>query len=97
MATETIRKNSISKYLSTLKECWFMKVLGTVRGRTGVPDIICVYKGTPIFLEVKTDKGTASPKQLIEIDKLRKAKAIVEIVRTRDDVKRIIEKVERGK
>ena len=75
MATpEGLIEKAILRYLGTRGDCLFWKVkttgtydakLGRYRAssplyRKGVADIICVYKGQPLAIEVKSEKGRLS-------------------------------------
>lgn len=48
---------AITRYLKTLKGCWFFNVHGSPMQRKGVPDIIGCYKGRFFWLEVKRPGG----------------------------------------
>ena len=60
--------------------CLFWKF--TSPGTTGVPDRILVGPGgVVIFVELKTAKGRISPKQQVQMDKLRQRGAKVWLIR----------------
>lgn len=78
MATpEGLIEKAILRYLGMRGDCLFWKVkttgtydakLGRYRVssplyRKGVADIICVYKGQPLAIEVKSEKGRLSVEQ----------------------------------
>lgn len=90
MKEKTI-ENKIKAYLKTIDGLYFFKEHGGLYGTAGVPDIICCYKGKFIALEVKTDDGKTTALQDATIKRIRKAGGIAEIVRSVDEVKRIIE------
>ena len=54
--------------------------------RAGVPDILTIYQGRVLFLEVKTPKGRLSPNQKERIPEIELAGARVVIVRSVDDI-----------
>ena len=51
-----------------------------------------VEKGKLYAFEVKTDKGKPTEKQIYEIELLRKAGAVAEIVRSKEEVQKILER-----
>ncbi len=68
-----------------LPGAWIRKNLGTLGQRRGIPDIEVIYEGIPYFLEVKTPSGKLSKYQENEIEALRKAGALVYVVRSLED------------
>lgn len=84
-------ENKIKAYLKTIDGLYFFKEHGGLYGTAGVPDIICCYKGLFIAFEVKTKDGKATALQDATIKRIRKAGGIVEVVRSVEEVKRIIE------
>lgn len=60
----------------------------------GFPDIACLFKGVFICLEVKTKKGVISKYQKHWIDTLNDHGAIARVVRSVDNVIKILEEVE---
>lgn len=90
MKEKTI-ENKIKAYLKTIDGLYFFKEHGGLYGTAGVPDIICCYKGLFIAFEVKTDDGKTTALQEATIKRIRKAGGIAEVVRSVDEVKRIIE------
>ena len=84
-------ENKIKAYLKTIDGLYFFKEHGGLYGTAGVPDIICCYKGLFIAFEVKAESGKATVLQDATIKRIRKAGGIAEIVRSVDEVKRIIE------
>ena len=88
MKEKTI-ENKIKTYLKTIDGLYFFKEHGGLYGTAGVPDIICCYKGLFIAFEVKAESGKATALQDATI--IRKAGGIAEVVRSVEEVKRIIE------
>ena len=84
-------ENKIKAYLKTIDSLFFFKEHGGLYGTAGVPDIICCYKGLFIAFEVKTEDGKATALQDATIKRIKKAGGIAEIVRSVDEVKRIVE------
>jgi Holliday junction resolvase len=49
-------------------------------GRSGVPDIVCCYRGVFIAIECKAGNNKPTPLQEAEMDKIRKAQGFVLVV-----------------
>ena len=62
--------NQILKYLKSIPECFAFKEHGGIYGVSGLPDIICCYKGKFVAFEVKTEKGRLSKLQEFMITKI---------------------------
>ena len=62
-------------------------------GQTGFPDLLLVYKGHTVFIEVKSPKGTGriSARQIILIDDLRAKGQEVYVIDTEEKAGFIIE------
>lgn len=58
----------------------------------GLPDIMCVYKGKMICIEVKIDGNEATELQKITLEKLGKAGAIGCVAYSIEDVKKMLQK-----
>lgn len=84
-------ENKIKAYLKTIDGLYFFKEHGGLYGTAGVPDIICCYKGLFIAFEVKVESGKATALQDATIKRIRKTGGIAEVVRSVEEVKRIIE------
>ena len=83
----------IKEYLKTVKGCFFWKEHGGQFGTAGLPDIIVCYKGRFIALEVKTATGKTSVLQAVNINRIRAAGGIAEIVRSVEEARAVIAKV----
>lgn len=59
---------------------------GGPMGEKGIPDIIGIYQGKPLFLEIKTATGKVSPDQEIFLKNVNAAGGIGAVVRSIDDV-----------
>lgn len=94
--TEKTIVNAIIKYLRTFDNCFCFKEHGGVYGTAGIPDVICCYKGRFLAFEVKTEKGKATELQKATISKILQADGIAVIVRSVDEVKAVIQKMEVG-
>ena len=85
--------NQILKYLKDLPECYAFKEHGGLYGTSGIPDIICCYKGRFVAFEVKNEKGKLSKLQEITIEKIRNAKGMAFKVTSLEEVKEILKGV----
>ena len=85
----------IKKYLSSLGgDVFFWKEHGGPYGTSGVPDIICCYKGRFLGLEVKLPSGKLTELQKRAIAKINRAGGIACRVESVDDVRAIIARVD---
>lgn len=64
-------------------EMGILKVLGV---RPGIPDVLILYRGQLIGIELKTPKGRLTPAQKVMRDRLMQAGALVAVCRSVDDV-----------
>ena len=65
---------AIKKYLASLgSDVFFWKEHGGPYGTSGVPDIICCYKGRFLGLEVKLPTGALTELQTRAIEKINRA------------------------
>ena len=86
---------AIKKYLASLgSDVFFWKEHGGPYGTSGVPDIICCYKGRFLGLEVKLSTGTLTELQKRAIDRINRAGGIASRVESVADVQKIIAKVD---
>ena len=81
-------QKKIIEYLNKIG-AYTIKTITT--NRNGCPDVICCLNGKFIALEVKADKGIVSQLQEHNIKLIRNSGGIAEVVRSVDDVKRVIE------
>lgn len=65
--------NQILKYLKSEPECFAFKEHGGIYGVSGIPDVICCYKGKFVAFEVKTLQGKLSKLQEIMIKRINNA------------------------
>ena len=85
----------IKKYLSSLGgNVFFWKEHGGPYGTSGVPDIICCYKGRFLGLEVKLPSGKLTELQKRAIEKINRAGGIACRVESVEDVRAIIARVD---
>ena len=87
---------AIRRYLGTLGEdVFFWKEHGGPYGASGVPDIICCYKGRFLGLEAKLPGSRLTPLQRRALDKINSAGGIARRVESVEDVKAVIERADR--
>ena len=85
----------IKKYLSSLGgDVFFWKEHGGPYGTSGVPDIICCYRGQFLGLEVKLPSGKLTELQKRAIEKINRAGGIACRVESVEDVRAIIARVD---
>ena len=86
---------SIKKYLASLgSDVFFWKEHGGPYGTSGVPDIICCYKGRFLGLEVKLPSGKLTELQKRAIAKINRAGGLACRVESVEDVRAIIARVD---
>lgn len=89
--SETDIVKAILRYLKTVDQCFCWKEHGGMYGTVGIPDIICCYRGRFYGFEVKTETGRPTELQKATIRKINRAGGTAAIVRSVDDVRRILE------
>ena len=88
---------AIRRYLATLGEdVFFWKEHGGAYGTSGVPDIICCYRGRFLGLEVKQPGGRLTPLQERTLARINAAGGIARRVEGVEDVKDIIRQANGG-
>lgn len=86
---------AIKAYLRTLgADVFFWKEHGGPYGTSGIPDIICCYKGRFLGLEVKRECGQLSALQKRAIAHINRAGGIARRVESVADVMEIIQRVD---
>ena len=86
---------AIKKYLASLgSDVFFWKEHGGPYGTSGVPDIICCYRGRYLGLEAKLPGGKLTELQKRAIDKINGAGGIARRVESVDDVQAVIQLVD---
>jgi hypothetical protein len=82
---------AIKIYLTSLgSDVFFWKEHGGPYGTSGIPDIICCYKGRFLGLEAKLPGGKLTALQRRALDKINAAGGIGRRVESVDDVKAVI-------
>lgn len=89
---ESALQRKIQKYLKdNLPNAVVWKNHGNQYSVIGLPDIMCVYEGKIICIEVKISGNTTTKLQEITLKKLKEAGAITGIAYSIEDVKSILE------
>lgn len=92
------RESEIEKYLHH----HITALGGTTRkwsspGRAGVPDRICFLPGGIIFfVEVKTETGKTTVRQVREIESLRELGAVCHVAHGKEGVDKVVDEYRRG-
>ena len=82
---------AIKRYLASLgSDVFFWKEHGGPFGTSGVPDIICCYKGRFLGLEAKLPGGKLTELQKRALDKINRAGGIARRVESVDDARAVI-------
>jgi len=61
--------------------------------RKGTPDVLACVNGRFVALEVKTPTGRVDPLQTYQLDCITAAGGVAHVVRSVDDVKKILEQL----
>lgn len=85
--------NQILKYLKSEPECFAFKEHGGLYGVSGLPDIICCYKGKFMAFEVKTPQGKLSRLQEIAIKRINESGGMAFKVTSLQEVKDTLKEV----
>ncbi len=82
---------AIRKYLASLGgDVFFWKEHGGPYGTSGIPDIICCYRGRFLGLEAKLPGGRLTELQKRALERINAAGGIARRVESVDDVKAVI-------
>ena len=82
---------AIKRYFASLgSDVFFWKEHGGPYGTSGVPDIICCYKGRFLGLEAKLPGGKLTELQKRALAKINRAGGIARRVESVDDVRAVI-------
>lgn len=94
MGEEKKFENKLKAYLKS-QGCWVLKTWGGGYQRSGLPDLLCCYKGKFIAIEVKSEIGKASELQKYEIEQIRKAEGFTFILKPShfEDFKNFLQKI----
>lgn len=92
--SESQIQKEIIDFLQEQPKVYLVKVHSATKA--GVPDLLTCIHGRFVALEVKTLKGKASELQLTNIKRIRDAGGLAFVVRSRDEVKHIINQLMNG-
>ena len=84
---------TILRYLKTVPNCFCWKEHGGMYGTAGIPDVIACIGGRVFAFEVKTEKGKATALQESVLRKIQKCGGNAAIVRSVEEVKRMLEEI----
>jgi hypothetical protein len=92
MTPETKLRTAIVRYLQKLRSSgsavWWCKIVRA--DRAGVPDLLVVWYGYTVLLELKAAGGRVSRLQEHELRRAEQAGAVARVVRSVEDVKRAL-------
>ena len=94
--TERDITRQIRGYLKT-KGIFHWKVWQGLGSAPGISDIIGLYKGIPLFLEIKTEKGRLSDKQTEFLRKVNDNGGLGVVLRSIDDATKLYDGLTHGK
>lgn len=83
--------NQILKHLKSCPECFAFKEHGGLHGTSGIPDIICCYRGKFVAFEVKALTGTLSKLKEITIKRINEAGGMAIKVTNLQEAKNVLE------
>lgn len=79
----------ILNFLRTQKNCFCYKII--IANINGLPDIACVYKGKPLFFEVKRDSTCKpTPLQVYQHEAIKACGGGVWVVSSLEEVQKIL-------
>lgn len=61
----------------------------------GIPDLLCCWRGTFIGLEVKMPGEEPSKVQIVNLERIRKAGGVAEVVTSVEEVEAILKRIAR--
>lgn len=74
------------RFLLKSQGVWHFKLHQGLGSTPGIPDIVGIWQGKPLFIEVKTRKGKLSEVQKAKINEIKRAGGIAFVARNLDDV-----------
>ena len=82
----------IEKMLRRIPNSFCMKLWVSAFTCAGMPDLMFIHNGRSFFFEVKLPRGKVSPLQKQRMEEVKCAGAVVDVVRSVEDVKNALEK-----
>lgn len=96
MTSEKALQDKILGWLKSHRSTvWYLKVFGSGVQTGGVPDLLLCKKGKFIAIELKRPdgKGRASPRQLAQIRRIKKANGIGVVIDNYEDFIKLMEAI----
>ena len=91
---ESKLEQEVEKFMRE-KRIWQLVRFQAQYNQNGLPDRLYLYKGLLLGLELKTDKGVPTILQLRKLKEINNNGGLGLIVRSADDVKKLIEIIDR--
>lgn len=91
---ESKLEQEVEKFMRE-KRIWQLARFQAQYNKNGLPDRLYLYKGLLLGLELKTDKGVPTILQLRKLKEINNNGGLGLIVRSADDVKKLIEIIDR--
>lgn len=91
--SETALVKTLCRHL-TKRGAWWIKTHGTTTGRTGIPDLIAIYRGRGLALEAKQPGNHPTRLQQHELDRARNAGAITAVIRTPRELDQLLNQLD---
>lgn len=97
--TEAAITKRIGGYLGQLKAkgepIFYVKLHGGPMQRAGLPDWLIIYQGVTLAVEVKTATGKVTKLQDHTLSEIQRAGALIAVVRSVEEVVRLLEATKR--
>lgn len=96
MKPESAFRKKVDQFLRTLPFCKSLSI--QQKAITGHPDKVLCLAGWFVGLEIKTDEGSPSARQILTLEEVLKAKGVALICRPNnfEEVKEILRKISKG-
>lgn len=91
---ESKLEQEVEKFMKE-KRIWQLARFQAQYNQNGLPDRLYLYKGLLLGLELKTDKGVPTILQLRKMEEINENGGIGVIIRSVNDVKKLIEIIDR--
>lgn len=93
MSSEATIQRAILRMLDGEPATWYVKIHGSGLGRAGVPDLLVCHRGRFFALEVKGPRGKTTPRQDLELMRVRMAGGVAVVVRSVEDARDALREV----
>jgi len=91
---EAVTQLKIIRLLASLPGCWAVKVISA--NQRGVPDILGCYRGRFIAVEVKSANNKPSKIQQAQLNAIKQAGGIAEVVTSLEQIQRLVKELGDG-